>query len=282
MKLYAVVTLFNPPIEVVENTLSYIDNVDGLIIWDNTQSGGNVAWPEKIRKKIVDVRTGNNVGIGVALNHAIDVCQQADGVTHLLTMDQDSRFAECAFAAYRAAVEANAGAGAYVPNINDETDAQNAPPQPVETLIISGTIFPISSFTAVGRFEERFVIDMIDVEFALRLCAANLSILQFPSICLHHTLGQLLYGRFLGLRLHTLNYSPIRTYYITRNMCYILRTGRNLHQSYLFTAVVWMLKRPIYILLIEPQKRAKIVAWVRGLVQGLRRQLSPDLYVAKL
>lgn len=280
MKLYAVVTLFNPPAAVINNLRSYVSDVDGLILWDNTPGGAQVDWPEDIRRKIVDHRTGANVGIGLALNHAIDVCQQADGVSHLLTMDQDSRFADGAFAAYRAAVETNAGAGAYVPHVNGPTDTPNLPPRRVEGFIVSGTIFPLSTFTTVGRFEERFVIDMIDVDYALRLCDAGLTILHFPSICLHHTLGQPLRGSFLGLHPVTLNYSPLRTYYITRNLLYLHRARPTYHRPDLLRTLVW--KRPFYILFMEQHKWAKLVAWTRGVTQGLRRQLTPDLYVAKL
>lgn len=239
MKLYAIVTLFNPPTTVIDNLRSYAAGVDGFILWDNTPGGANVVWPKEISERIVKYCNGvANSGIGIPLNYAIDVCRAAGNVTHLLTMDQDSRFAEGAFATYRASVEANDGAGAYVPHINGGLDTPNQPPRHVESFIISGTIFPLTTFAAVGQFEARFVIDMIDVEYALRLRDAGLTILQFPAVCLHHTLGQPLRGSFLGLHPVTLNYSPLRTYYITRNLIYLHRTRPTYHRPDLLRALV--------------------------------------------
>lgn len=282
MKLYALVTLFCPAPDVPANLLSYAGGVDGFILWDNTPGGSHIDWPAAVAEKIVDLREGPNVGIGPALNHAVDVCTAHPDVTHLLTMDQDSRFAPGTFAAYRRAVCADTtpDAGAYVPLINRPVATGNAGARSVEGFIVSGTIFPMATFGRVGRFEERFVIDMIDVDFAIRLRRAGLVILQEPSASLIHSLGTPLRGSFLGFHPVTLNYSPLRTYYITRNLIYLSRTVPDFGRRDLLRQLVW--KRPFYILLMERRKGAKLLAWMRGLVQGWCRRLSPDRYAAQL
>lgn len=283
MKLLSIVTLFHPPRHVVENLLTYVPHVDGLILWDNTHGGCQVDWPEEIRQKIVEHRKGDNVGIGQALNHAINVCLSDAGFTHLLMMDQDSAFVADSFATYVAqiATTTDAQAGAFVPLLNSEPQHDaDTQPRRVSGFIVSGTVLPVSTLRSIGRFEERFVIDMLDVDYAHRLRAAGQQILQCPCAALRHSLGTPLRGNFLGLHPISLNYSPLRTYYITRNLLYLTRTAQGFHRPDLLRALVW--KRPFYILLMEQQKGAKLMAWLRGLWQGMRRQLTPDHYAHQL
>lgn len=283
MKLYAIVTLFHPPRHVVDNLLSYVPHVDGLILWDNTPSGAHVDWPEAIRTKIIDHREGANVGIGQALNHAIDVCLADTSVTHLLMMDQDSRFMDDSFAAYKAVVAASTDdhAGAFVPLLNRQPQPLSAAQQQsVEGFIVSGTVLPTATLRTVGRFEERFVMDMIDIEYALRLRAKGLTIEQTSAAALQHALGTPLRANFFGLHPVSLNYPALRTYYIVRNLLYLTRTVRGFHRPDLLRTLVW--KRPFYILLMERQKGAKLLAWTRGVWQGLRGRLAPDLYADRL
>ncbi len=97
MKILGIVTLFNPPATVGDNLRSYARYLDGLFLWDNTPGEGAViALPKDVEEKIVKIRRGANVGIGEALNAAISMVQE-EGYTHLLTMDQASRFEEECF-----------------------------------------------------------------------------------------------------------------------------------------------------------------------------------------
>lgn len=282
MKVYALVTLFNPPADVADNLMTYAADVDGFIFWDNTPGSSRTDWPAAIAAKMVHCREGRNVGIGAALNHAADYCLADGSVTHLLTMDQDSRFAPGTFAAYRHAVAGTAAPsiGAFVPLINRPVEDGTAAPRDVEGFIVSGTMFPVETFRRVGHFEARFVIDMIDIDYALRLRRAGLRILQVPCAALIHSLGTPLRGSFFGLHPVTLNYPPLRTYYITRNLLYLSRTVPGFHRPDLLRQLVW--KRPFYILLMERQKCAKLLAWTRGLWQGLCRRLAPDYYIKSL
>ena len=95
MKILGIVTLYNPPKEVGENLSSYAPFLDGLYLWDNTAGGSNVdsLLPPEVAKRVLMHRRGRNVGIAMALNAAIDLALK-EGYTHLLTMDQDSRFKE--------------------------------------------------------------------------------------------------------------------------------------------------------------------------------------------
>ena len=110
MKILGIVTLYNPPKEVGENLSSYAPFLDGLYLWDNTAGGSNVdsLLPPEVAKRVLMHRRGRNVGIAMALNAAIDLALK-EGYTHLLTMDQDSRFKEGTCATLRLTPTTNIG-----------------------------------------------------------------------------------------------------------------------------------------------------------------------------
>lgn len=66
MKVYALVTLFNPPADVADNLMTYAADVDGFIFWDNTPGSSRMDWPAAIATKMIHCREGRNVGIGAA------------------------------------------------------------------------------------------------------------------------------------------------------------------------------------------------------------------------
>lgn len=281
-RVLAVVTLFCPPPGVVDNLMTYVPHADGLYIWDNTPGGARIIWPKAIADRIISHRIGANVGIARALNTARRIAL-AEGYDMLLTMDQDSRFAADTFAAYlaEAARRMADGAGqplAFVPRINRQAEA-GAEAVEQANFIVSGTLFTAQALQAAGPFDERLVIDAIDTDYALRLRRAGGRILQLPQANLEHSLGQPLTRRILCFHPCTLNYSPLRTFYIVRNHLYLRRAYREFRRPDLLRTLVW--KRPLYILLMEPQKGARLWAWCRGVWRGLRGDLGRDPYLLR-
>ncbi len=141
---------------------------------------------------------------------------------------------------------------AYVPRINKDCES-GIPMQPVGGMIVSGTVLPARTLERVGNFKEEFVIDTIDTEYALRIHREGGQIMQVASGCLRHALGQPLSRRILCFRPCSLNYSPLRTYYITRNLIYLRRTCPDFRRPDLLRQLVW--KRP---LLYTPYRTAKM------------------------
>lgn len=95
------VILYNPTDEVERNVASYIDELELLYVVDN---GNGRALIERLREhyreKLQPLYHEENRGIAASLN---EVLRLADGrFTHLLTMDQDSRFYEDSMARYKA------------------------------------------------------------------------------------------------------------------------------------------------------------------------------------
>lgn len=280
-----VVTLYKPDEKVTENIMSYAPWLDALVIWDNTPGGAaNVTLPPDIERKVVAWRKGDNVGIGQGLNFACRHMAE-HGYSYLLTMDQDSRFEKGSFAAYLNAIhdykkrEDGGKAWAFIPRINSMPGAE-ATAESESNLQVSGTVFVAECFEKIGEFREEYVMDAIDTEYALRILKSGHTIKRVREGNLLHSLGSPKRGHFLWMHPVTLNYSPVRTYYIVRNHISLSHEYKGAINAYVMRKLVW--QRPLYILLMERDKAAKLKAWWLGFWQGTRDRMTPDHYFDKL
>lgn len=231
MKLLALVTLYYPPAHITDNLLTYAEDVDGLFVWDNTPGGSNYQFPESISHKIVRLRQGENTGIGKALNAAAMFALD-NGYTYLLTMDQDSAFTASTFKDYIRIINNDKDSShfAYIPLINASGTDSNAPLKEAQGMIISGSIFPLRTIQKVGLYLDKFVMDAIDTEYFLRIRRHTGKVMLVPAANLKHELGHPLRKQILIWHPMSLNYSPVRTYYIARNFLY-LNTIRRVQTS---------------------------------------------------
>ena len=281
MKLLALVTLYHPSPGAEERLATYAPHADALLLWDNTPGGSCLSLPEAVRRKLLRWRKGPNTGIGQALNEALREAE-AGGYTHLLTMDQDSAFAEGSFLTYMNAMEQASDSFpapcVYVPAIN--RPAADEPPCRTSGFIISGTVFPVETLRRVGRFNEKLVIDALDVDYACRLHEAGGTVVCIAQGSLRHELGYPLSRRILCWHPVSLNYSPLRVYYIARNFLFLQKKYPGHIDQRLVRKLVWM--RPLYILLMERDKAEKLRAWLAGVRHGLRGDLARDAYFERM
>lgn len=271
MKLLGVVVLFYPKADVWSNIETYISGVDNLILWCNSPIEIN-PFPQE---KVIIMGDGENIGLGKALNEAV-LYGINNGYTHLLTMDQDSSFMYNSFFDYKFGVEncVNRSIFLFSPEIYDDyskdlaiDDVDN-----ISVAITSGSIFNIEVFKKVGFFKDDFFIDAIDVEFSFRIKAHGLGIGRLKKGKLKHCLGNRISVPFLWGQLVSLNYSPIRTYYIIRNHIVIKRMYPDF-QIYDFFKEMFF-RRLVRIILIEKDKMLKIKLLYLGLYHGFINKLG--------
>lgn len=281
MKLLGLVTLYYPPVHIAKNLLTYAEDLDGLFIWDNTPGGSNCQFPESISRKIVKFRQGENTGIGKALNAAVTFAV-GNGYTYLLTMDQDSAFADSTFKDYIRIINSDKDEShfAYVPLINATTVVSNAPLKEAQGMIISGSIFPLSKIQKVGPYLDKFVMDAIDTEYFLRIRRHTGKVMLVSAANLKHELGHPLQKQLFIWHPMSLNYSPVRTYYIARNFLYLNKQYAEFKRPELLWKLIW--ERPFYILFMEDNKWEKLIALAKGIWQGWRKDLNHDCYFKKL
>lgn len=307
MKLLAIVVLYYPDARVKENIMSYAGQVDRLIVWNNTPAGDGdrpLRFDEPTERKIVRMGTGRNAGIGAALNEAVRY-GQAGGYTHLLTMDQDSRFGEGMAAAFFRSVQklspaeepdtvlqpdtvftattsSTAKAAAPAPrcpaaggniasySASTRPYAPGAPEtEEIEWAITSGTLYRLSVFRETGLFRDDFFIDAIDTEFGFRLRKNGWKMLRMNQIYLYHELGRVTETPFLWGKLVTPHYPAQRTYYLVRNTLALKRLYPDYRQSEGLMRMLFFW-RPVCILFVETDKWRKFKAIFYGIAHALR------------
>lgn len=234
MKIAAVVILYHPDGNTVENILSYSSFVTKVYIADNTE----IPVPKIIDSisnvipGCVYIHDGNNNGIAARLN---EVCRRAkaDGFDFILTMDQDSAFDDGVITTYFRCFEKFSDRERVsmfgVQYENPQWVSEMCNPVPWTTLITSGSLVNLGLFEQTGGFDENLFIDTVDFEYCYRSILKGFKIILFKNVILTHHLGttkpddtssnktQVSYS------LH----SPIRLYYMIRNYLYLRPRYKN-------------------------------------------------------
>jgi rhamnosyltransferase len=276
MRLLAIVILYYPDEKVRTNIESYIQYVDKLIVWDNTP-GGNSTMRLPESRKISLEGTGKNMGIGKPLNVAVDYALK-NHYSHLLTMDQDSSFATDKFLEYIEIIKANTESDIclFSPGGQSAKGKLAHSIVDINATITSGSVYRTELFDEVGLFREDFFIDAIDTEFCLRIKRHHYRIVWVMDVLMQHTLGYKLKKDFLGGRfsIGSLNYSPMRTYYIVRNHLAV-RFMYPEYKNIRYIVKLFVVKRFFAIIFIEQDKLPKLKAMFRGLFAALTKKMNP-------
>lgn len=281
MKIAAIVVLYEPDVKsLVSNLLSYVQEVDRLLLYQNSvvdlNAVENIEKLEPYASKIQYLGSGNNVGIAAALNEGVKWIQE-NGFTHFLTMDQDSSFPDKQLTRYKNLIENTVikDAGIYGANPNNRGFLNFISHEvflEVPDAITSGSIFPVDTFNRCGGFKDDLFIDAVDYEFCYRIkTLKGLKTIVFPAIILTHEVGYPTKIRFGFL---TDNYSAFRTYYIVRNHIIIWRKYPDLFQpQYKKTLLkIHISYRLVKIIIGEEHKFSKIKSILLGIVHGLSKR----------
>ena len=220
----AVVIVYEPDMELLQNNINaFINDVDRLMIWDNTPGGTNhKMFNEFGQDKFLFQGNGKNVGISKALNYALRyACKE--GFDYLLTMDQDSVWHD--FSAFKKAVikkneheECICGpyAGIDVPQGKSGFELNR-------WQITSGMLVKTNLLMTIGGYNEAFMVDCVDIELCLRAKANG-----YNSYYCYEGFLQQRYGTpsktiFLGKERNYIYYSPFRVRGILRGHIFLNR-----------------------------------------------------------
>ena len=281
-KVLAVVTLYNSIAEDAANNIrSYIDDVDCLIIWDNSPSeaGLHDVMQQLLRDvwhKVTWHGTGENQCIAPAINYAWHYAQEK-GYDLMLLMDDDSEWEN--FPAYRRDVETyleKGGTAVFTPYVvGCDTFKVSQLEQKKELFINSGTVIPTKVMTELGGVdEEAFPLDAIDHDIAFRVRKRGYEIVCLTNNKLKHSLG---YPQRMGLfHIFTPNYNAFRTFTMTRSHVICYRKHHKImskeEKRYVYREM--LLYKIARIILAEPEKWRRLKAFIRGVVSGLRYKIK--------
>lgn len=294
-KIVAVVVTYQPDVGVLKALLNaVVPQVDAAVIVDNGSEASLLKQVEEREMTRVEVvKLGANRGIGFAQNAGIRWAQ-ARNADFVLLMDHDSipapdmvaRLLEVA----QAKTESGVQLAAVGPRYQDDRHQVVSPfirvqglrirrqectsadmALPVDFLIASGCLIPMSTISAVGIMSESLFIDYVDVEWGLR--AGKLGYQSFGACAAHmkHSIGE---PPVVFLRRKFTVHSSVRHYYLFRNAVWLyLRSGLP-RKWKLADGLRLLCKYWIYALLGRP-RLAHLRMMNRGVYDGLRDRMGP-------
>jgi rhamnosyltransferase len=249
-RILAVVVLYFPARPAADIIKGFEDQVDGVLIVDNTNK---------------------NIGVAAALNKGLKTAV-AGNYEWLLTMDQDSTFEHGSLSRLKeVAFESDNKVGWVAPfhriqkgrwtrddRRRDEgrgtRDERRRAIDEVQFAMTSGSLVRVNT---VGYFEEKLFIDSVDNEYCLRLRKNGYRVIRVNGAVLNHELGELK-KNWLGFS--TIVHPASRRYYITRNMLYLMSH----YPEFFLFGLKELLKSFLLIILVEGDKINKLRAMIKG------------------
>ncbi|MBP7796616.1 MAG: glycosyltransferase [Elusimicrobiales bacterium] len=262
IRLAGAVILYNPPKNFTDNIKNYFNYLDKLYMIDNSEE--NTQYIEDIKKignNIVYVYNGKNMGVGYALNNALELSLN-DGYDFLLTMDQDSRFQRGSIERMIEFINSNDTSNIAI--ISPEVILDNHVITDKNTPITSGSIINIKIANKIGGFKNDYFIDRLDFEYALRAKKNGYKIKVISDAFLEHTLGNYKIIKLINKKIVITNHLPIRRYYITRNTFCMIRNYFFSFPIYSFNQLRILITDSIKIILFEDRKTEKINMIIKG------------------
>jgi rhamnosyltransferase len=267
MNIAAVVILYKPARNIIDNILSYCPLVQTVYIIDNTEN----PYKEIINHisqlpNCIILYDGENDGIAKRLNQASALAKRA-GFSWLLTMDQDSAFSNQSIGVYFNCIESyfqkTETAVFGVQFILPELQSDNCNAVKTNRLITSGSIINLDLYSIIGGFNEKLFIDEVDSEYCYRSILSGYQVIQFKNIFLLHHLGTISqHISFKNLKQSARSlHSPVRMYYMTRNFLYIHKKYRN-HFSNDISAGKKALLNSIKNNLLYNKKRLPVIIYI--------------------
>lgn len=217
MRVAAVFVIFNPNVEDLRrNILKVIADVEVVILWFNSEC--NITFDDMYESKIIRLGHGENQYIAKPLNSALEYCIN-NGITHLLTMDQDSEWIDLKSFLLEVKHSPLDDVVIYAPNINGNIKDKSKF-LAAETVITSGALHNVKVAHDLGGFREDYQIYWVDSEFCYWAKSKGYQIFYLPTYCLKHEFGNST-KKVFGIKGY--NYSPIVYYFLFRNMLWMRR-----------------------------------------------------------
>lgn len=280
IKIAALVVLYYPDNDVFDNIMSYHDQVDFVLLVDNSDiPATSLVQAFAGNSKVISIVNAKNLGIATALNQGAREARR-HGCSFLLTMDQDSRATPGMVDTLknlflsRDRDDLAIVAPFHLTSIETAPDYSTPSYEVRESVWTSGNLLSLAAYDVAGPFEEQLFIDFVDHEYCLRLKRLGYKVIQSNRAVLYHAIGNNL--RSINLLSKTIvisNHSPLRRYYIMRNRLWVAASYPE------FKRFIWIDRRRIIaemvtILLCEDNKVEKFRMILAGLQDYLRGNMG--------
>ncbi|WP_419885076.1 glycosyltransferase family 2 protein [Paenibacillus sp. B-A-8] len=279
MKSGAVVVTYFPNERFLNliNNLILDFNIEKIIIVDNTDANNWILYEDIIKnEKVILIENKENLGIARALNQGIE-CLASMNFDWVLTMDQDSNIGPELLEKYKEFVNKNntdkigmLGTNYIDINLNEIKIPGEWNEKEVNEVISSGSFLNMKIFSELKGFKEHYFIDQVDNEYCFRLIKNNYKIFMINGIDLEHSMGDITRITIGPVKFHLYNQKPIRTFYRTRNMIYMMKEYKEL--TLIYSKIMSLLIDFIKIA-FEKESLHKYLYFIKGVKTGILGEL---------
>jgi len=237
VRIAALVILYNPDKNNLDNINSYINQVEKVIIVDNSELSNEVLFAKASFKNFEYIFNDSNIGVAAALNIGAKKAIE-QGFDYLLTMDQDSKADEAMVFKLLELMQSSERIGIvsaehYDKDIHNLIEPENLFVKNVLSTITSGNLLSLNAYKILGGFLDQLFIDHVDHEYCLRLNQNNYKVIKTNEVLVFHKLGNSKRRKFFRWIFYPSNHSPLRLYYRTRNRLFVDNLYRKSFPEYI-------------------------------------------------
>lgn len=279
MRICAVVVFFEPTKACIQNINSYINDVEKVIIIDNSSKDNNnlfIGKSTRLLEKIEYEALFENRGLATALNIG---CKKAYdyGFDYVLTMDQDSyfdvgsldkmiNFAKKDKVKQYSIISPNVRSLFFDETAGVEKEAYIQYDRFKNTkrnwTMTSGSLMNLYDFIKVNGFDDSMFIAHLDIDLGIKINKINKKIIVIGNSIINQHFGNSRPRRILWKKVHPSFANPVRTYYLFRNQKYLeIKYGEEIKKF----INVNLFKFIIKITLFEDKKLAKYKMMYQGI-----------------
>jgi rhamnosyltransferase len=278
-EICCIIVTYNPDVLLSVLVDSIYNQVDSIIIVDNNSdyNGSRIITDESKKINIRVIRNNQNFGIARALNQGV---LRAGELKYrwAITFDQDStpfgNIISTINEVYSLYPEKDR-IGAIGVNYRGRYQRKRFCKSDTEKfcekdyLITSGCLLSIEACLELGGFREDFFIDNVDLEYSLRLRKNGKVLLLTKAEGMQHKPGDPGIKNYFGIKLESTNHNRTRRYYMSRNHVILTREYFFRFPFFISKLNYFYLASLLKIILVDDDKKAKIIASIKGIKDGL-------------
>ncbi len=278
-RIAAVVVLYKPELDMLDNLNTYIDQVEKVYAIDNSEQV-NTSFVNKILTvyKVEYISNETNLGIATALNIGARKAIE-EKFDYLLTMDQDSEASPSMVTNLLKCFSQDPKAAIVSPIVQHRVGRKEnflAKNYCNQTLSVwtSGNLIDLKIFQLTGGYKEDFFIDYVDHDFCLRLNYLGYKIFLCYQTAIKHNLGKIKEVDLLFRKVYPTNHSPLRLYYRTRNRFYLKKIYKHIIPDFFKQDDKEFWKTFLKAILFEKGKLKKIQYFILGFIDYKKNKLG--------
>jgi rhamnosyltransferase len=285
----AIIVTYYPDAQLLERVEKVLAQVPQVLIVDNGSPTAHFKQLNALAQhsKVHLIPNGRNEGLGAALNTGVRWAA-SHGFRWVVTLDQDTTIGPAMIDRLTALVhgyrepERLAVVGS---NFRDRANGRlvcepgNAATAgsyiEAMTVVTSGSLVSIDAFQSIGGFRDDFFIDCLDHEYCLRARASGFHVIISANPIMDHEIGHMTEHRFLWKKVRTLNHSPLRQYFTTRNSILLVRGYLGREPRWILGYLWNWFKSSVFMFLFEPQRFSKLSNIIHGFADGILGRTGP-------